>query len=225
MLRTATRRKRALTTLVGVSSLALLTAGPAAAQTATVGSGAGTGWEYVPETGKECGLPPSGVGFTSDEFVLTHASIYESGDTSGPDVASFDGQATMTIITGPVTQAPQGAAKGICPNGDQALVPSQVPLTSVAIDGTDLLGNTIHCDGLTSGTYTRVNSTVAFEFVVSCDISSLTGSVQDVPVRHVVEGEQVACFPLPCPPNPANPDTRGDASSFLTTAFEAEGPV
>ncbi|MGI9119634.1 MAG: hypothetical protein ACR2G7_05850, partial [Acidimicrobiales bacterium] len=218
MLSTGAFKKKGWAALLGVSSLVLLTAGPAAAQTATVGSGAGTGYEYTPAAGTECGTPPlgipSGVRYADDEFVLTHESTYESTDTSGPGVASFVGPATTTIKTGELRQAPQGAAPGGCSG---IVVPLPVPLTTVTIDGTDLLGNTIHCDSPSAGgTYTRVNTTVAFQFTVLCDITSATGSVQNAPVTHVVEGNQLACFPLPCPPNPANPDPRGDASSVLT---------
>lgn len=223
-------RKVGLMSLL-VMSLVLAVAGPAAAETATVGSGAGTGWEYAPDVFKECGAPTSGAAYQSDEFQLNHDSVYESTDTAAPGtLATYVGWARMTITTGPVTQAPQGAAGGICPNDDGLLVPSEVDIEKVVIEGTDPVVGTIYCDSVDpGGTYTRVNSTVVFEFVVECDIDSPTGSVQDVPVRHVVEGNQTACFPLACPQDPVNPDphwgTDDAASSHMETAFEAEGPV
>lgn len=226
-----TLRRRGLISLLGAASLVLASAGPASAQTATVGSGAGTGWEYVPETFEECGLPPSGVGYPADTFVLNHESTYESVDTSNSAVATYVGPARMTITTGPVTQAPQGAANGICPNGAGTLVPTPVDITDIVIDGTSPLGGSIHCEGQDNGFYTRINSTVVFEFEVVCDITGnvVAGTVQNAPVRHVVEGNQTPCFPLPCPQDPVNPDpyygTNEAASSHMETAFEAEGPA
>lgn len=228
MSNTATlKKRRVLIALLGVPSLILATAGPAAAQTATVGSGAGTGWEYAPEVVEECGLPTSGAAYDHDKFVLNHASTYESVHASSTTIASYVGPAVMTIITGPVTQAPQGAAGGICPNGSGVLVPTPVDIDSVTIDGTSETGS-VNCTGGAGGTYTRVNTTVVFEFTVECDFTTITGNVQDAPVKHVVEGNQTACFPLPCPPDPVNPDpyagTDDAASSHMETAFEAEGP-
>lgn len=218
---------KGLLAVVGVATLVLASAGPATAQTATVGSGAGTGWEYVPQE-QLCGaLPSSGAGYNSDEFVLTHVSTYEAVDTSGPAAASYVGPATMRIITGPVTQAPQGAAGGVCPNGSGVLVPSPVTITSVTINGTSATGS-VNCTGGSGGTYVRVNTTVAFTFVVECDFTTINGSVQNAPVRHVVEGNQTPCIPF-CPPDPVNPDphagTPQAASSHMETAFEAEGPA
>lgn len=205
----------------------MLSAGPAAAQTATVGSGAGTGWEYAPEVLEECGLPPSGAAYSHDRFVLNHVSTYESLDASNTALASYVGPATMEILTGPVTQAPQGAAGGICPDGSGVLVPSPVAIEQVTIQGTSPVGS-VHCTGGKGGTHMRVNTTVVFTFVVDCTITSITGSVQNVPVRHVVEGNQTPCIPL-CAPDPVNPDphagTPQAASSHMVTAFEAEGPV
>ncbi len=205
--------------LAAAASLVVGVAGPAAAQNEpTVGAGTGGGFEYAPDEGDPCGAFPfqidRGAAYDSDLFVLDHASTYDSVDTPP---ANYAGLTRATITLGPVVQAPQGARPGDCDGA--TVVPAPVPITSVTITGTAPLSGSVDCDNLQpGGTYQRVATTVVFDFVVLCDITgNVTGDVQDVPVRHVIVGEQVACPILGCVADP-------NATSVLETSFTAEGP-
>lgn len=243
----ATCRTNGLVVLVALVGLVFGTAGPAAAQTEpTVGAGAGPGLEYPSQQFAECGPfgnplldAPYGVAFSDDTFVLSQTGTYDSvNPTTNITIASYAGPIEITITTGPVVQAPQGAADGGCQSvagTPSPVVLSPVKITHVEITGQALLlpltsGTSkggVYCNNVKpGGTYTRVQSAVVFTFTVDCDITGnvtpFTGAVQNVPVRHVIEGTQVPCLgefvPDPCV-------VQGpDASSVLATTFEAVGP-
>lgn len=250
-----TSRKNGLVVLVGVVGLLLSSAGPAAAQTVLEGAGAGIGYEYVGNP-VLCGLPTSGAGYTHDKFVLDHTSEFTGVDDT-TDIAVYAGPAQIKIELEPVTQAPQGSAPGICPGGPLAIVPAPTPIKNVtvsgntpAVPGTLILpgqpAGSVSCTGYQqgTGTYTRVEQAVVFQFNVNCTVNGNVdpGTVNNVPTTFVVEGTQTPCFiPLPpfdentpgvenplCVGGPTDPDPLpgeppGDPSSILTTAFEAVG--
>lgn len=245
-----TARTNGLVVLVALVGLVFGSAGPAIAQDEpTVGAGAGTGWEYARSNPEPAGpdpcateTPPSGEAWSSATFVLTHnASTYDSVDPGGPTIASYVGPTQMTITIGPFVASPQGAAPGTCESAVYVagvLVPGPVPIVDAEVTGqftVDGVTGSVDCQmTVSNGFYTRVNSTVAFTFVVECDIMGnvVPGSVTNVPVRHWVEGQQTPCLPSPpfVPTNcdllneTVNPDPSGQGTSHMTTTFEAYGP-
>jgi hypothetical protein len=179
--------------LATLGAMALGTAGPAAAATA----GAQTGWEYSPVQADSdfCGLPQSGVYLhPNDEFKLTDAVTGTVTD----------------ILIAPSLAAPQGAAPAPngCGNPLLPIVPGPIAITNVTIGG-------VACSGV-SGTFTRVNTTVAFNFTVAPACGGAT--------TYVIGGSMNVCA-VPIGPfaTQPNPECAGDAnaSSHLVTAYTA----
>lgn len=224
------RSANALVFLVTLVTLIFGTAGPAAAQQVAVGAGAGLGWEYA-STETLCGTTgtpldiPFGASYEDDLFVLPYTeSTFAATNVLGATIASYIGPVTITITTEDNVQAPQGAAPGDCTG--LPVVPLPVPLSGVTVDGSAGTGS-VHCDGFSAdpltNVYERATLAIVFTFDLVCDVKGnvtpLVAQVNDVPTRFVIEGTQVACFPLTDPCDETDPN----ASSVLVTAFEAAG--
>ena len=182
-----------------VGAMVLGASGPASAASA----GAGTGWEYQETAGSGgCGLPQSGFYFKS-----THFKLRLQAATGATDLA-FD--------IGPSIAAPHGAAPAPSGCGN--------PLVPVVPGAVDITGGSGACTGA-SGTYTRVNTSVAFDFTCGG-------------TRYVIAGQQDVCGvptvfappPADVVPNPEcgldplypDPGYGGDsASSHLVVTFVA----
>jgi hypothetical protein len=176
---------KGLVVLASLGALVLSATAPASAASA----GAQTGWEYAPSDDPLAGpcapLPPAGFYYPSNRFVLTDA------------VSS----AVTTIELGPNVAAPQGAAPAC--SATPVLVPAPINITSVSITGTAA------CSSTNNGTFTRVNSSVAFTF----DCGGAT---------YVIQGTMNVCA-IPIGPftTQPNPECAADptASAHLVTTY------
>jgi hypothetical protein len=213
---------------VAAAGLTVAIAGPAYSQIpATVGAGAGTGWEYPGAEGDPC-FPPivNGVELPGATFELSHYGTYVSAPATGVPVAAYLGPTDVSITVGPHVAGPLGVYDGAC-----SAVPLGLPvgIDSVQITGSTADGGSVSCNG-TGGLYTRVQSAVNFTFNAICSITSNLGlaSVSGVTVTHTITGTMTPCVLVPPLGFPTNPECdaieppEADPGSHLVTTYVAE---
>lgn len=215
---------------VAAAGLTVAIAGPAYSQIpATVGAGAGTGWEYPGAEGNAC-FPPivNGVEFADATFELSHYGTYVSAPATGVPVAAYLGPTDVTIEVGAHVAGPLGVYGGTCGVAPLGL---PVPITGVSITGSTADGGSVSCTGVEgSGLYTRIQSAVNFTFNAICDITSHLGlaSVSGVTVTHTITGTMTPCVLVPPLGFPTNPECdvieppEPDPGSHLVTTYVAE---
>lgn len=222
-------RRRALVAVFAVGGFVLGQATPAIADEVS-GSGSGQGWE-IPQWDENTypinceGQPPFFGTVTGDRFELEHTGTYTGVDDLNNTVAVYLGGTTVEITVGEHVISPAGTYTS-CAALEASSVPSEVAITSVAIEGTAATGDVDCSFGSSgSGTYLRVQSAVVFDFVVECEVDGnqllLSGSVE-ADAHHVIEGTMVPCVdPFTMTENPAC-SSNSEAGSVLVTTYEAE---
>ena len=123
----------------------------------------------------------------------------------------------LTIDIGANVAAPQAAAPGGCGNPLAPVVPAAITITGGSVGGTACAGY--------SGTYTRVNTSVAFDFTCSGNHYVIAGQQDVCGVPTVFAPPPADVVPNPeCGVDPLYPDPGygGDtASSHLVVTYAA----
>lgn len=217
-----------LSVLVTVISLVFAaSAGPAVgAHSPVTGWGfGGEGWELGPDVDDFCTDNNGAVVATQFEttyYDITHSSAtYEVYDHNNALVAKYSGPIAMRIDHGDMVSYPTHAEPGECVDATGSSTP--IPLTDGSVSGSSGTGSVLCNMASTNGTYKRWgDDDIEMVFELNCSVtgnqSGATGTVNNVPIEHVVTGTQVPCYQVSggC----SNPD----AGSKLDTDFTASDP-
>jgi hypothetical protein len=173
-------------------TMMLTLVGPAAAATTLEGSGTGTGFSDINETGSAgTGIPCLRVSSATYNITVPEGAVAAQDTTKADPTAAYVGPLTVRIRMGVHRISPLGtfADSSTCVGPPNAIT-ADITVTSVPT------GSVTNCTS--GGQWTRVDTVVTFvgNGVGTCTVNGNVdpGSIAVTGVRHNFEGNEYPCF-------------------------------